>query len=74
MDITRDEQKRTDMTPERWQQIRDVLHGAMQLPSEDRAAFLDQHCAGDTALRKEVEELLAGDGQILADFLESPAL
>ena len=50
------------MTPERWQQIRDVLHGAMQLPSAGRPAFLDRHSTGDIALRKEVEELLAGDG------------
>ena len=74
MDITRDEQKRTDVTPERWQQMRDVLHGAMQLPSAERPAFLDRYCAGDVALRKEVEELLAGDDQALTGFLESPVL
>ena len=62
------------MTPERWQQVRDVLHSAMQLPSADRPAFLDRHCNGDTALRKEVDELLAGDDQVLVGFLESPAL
>ena len=60
------------MTPERWQQVRDVLHSAMQLSSADRPAFLDRHCADDTALRREVDELLAGDDQVLTIFLESP--
>ena len=62
------------MTPERWQQIRDVLHSAMQLPSMDRAAFLDVHCAGDAELRKEIEELLVSDDRVLAGCLESPGL
>src|SRR5713226_1562469 len=60
------------MTPERWQQIRDVLHGAMELPPAERAAFLDQHCSGDPALRQEVEQLLAAEGNLPPSFLESP--
>ena len=62
------------MTPEQWQQVRDVLHGAIQLRANQRSAYLDVHCAGDPALRREVEQLLAAEGNVPISFLESPAL
>ena len=62
------------MTPERWQQIRDVLGQALELAPEQRPAFLDQTCATDPELRQEVNKLLAAEGRIAADFLESPGL
>ena len=49
------------MIPERWAQVNDVLHRAMQLAPERRAAFLDAACAADGSLRHEVESLLAAD-------------
>lgn len=51
----------TELTPERWQQIDDVFHAALDLPRERRAAFLDDMCAGDPELRAEVEALLLAD-------------
>ena len=39
---------------------------------EERAAFLDQACAGDPELRKSVESLLAAYDE--GEFLESPAV
>jgi hypothetical protein len=30
------------MTPERWQRVKDVLHGALELTPEQRPGFLDQ--------------------------------
>ena len=49
---------RQTMTPERWQQIQDVLAAAIECDgSRDR--LLDERCAGDPALRREVESLLA---------------
>ena len=62
------------MTPEQWQQVRDVLHSVVQLPANQRSAYLDVHCAGDPALRREVEQLLAAEGNVPTSFLESPAL
>ncbi|MDB4916289.1 MAG: protein kinase [Gemmatimonadetes bacterium] len=47
----------TLVTPERWAQIKDVV--ARALETADRTAFLDFACAGDPALRTEVESLLA---------------
>jgi serine/threonine-protein kinase len=47
------------MTPERWRQIEEIFQAAVERAPEERAAFLDQACAGDPELRQEVESLLA---------------
>ncbi len=57
------------MTPERWQQIERLYHDALELALGQRAAFLDQACAGDDALRREVESLLASHDEA-ASFIE----
>ena len=61
------------MTPERWEQVREVLHGALQLAPEERAAFLDRACPADDLLRREVESLLFSD-EARSSFLKSSAL
>jgi serine/threonine protein kinase len=61
------------MTPERWQKISDILHGAMRLQSAERSAFLESRCAGDSSLREEVNKLLSIEAQLDSTFLESPA-
>jgi Tol biopolymer transport system component/predicted Ser/Thr protein kinase len=60
------------MTPERWQQIEQLYHTAVKHEPDQRAAFLDRACAGDKALRMEVESLLRHEGE--ASFMELPAL
>jgi hypothetical protein len=62
------------MNRERWQQIRDLLHSAMHLEPTARSAFLEEQCSNDPALRQEVDELLAVEGELPSTFLESPAL
>lgn len=47
-----------------------IFQQAIDVPAAERAAFLDQACANDAALRQKVESLLASDGQTLG-FLES---
>ncbi len=47
------------MTPERWQQVKEVVADAAALSGEERAAWLDARCAGDAELRREVDSLLA---------------
>jgi serine/threonine protein kinase/tetratricopeptide (TPR) repeat protein len=42
--------------------------------AQERAAFLDQACAGDQSLRAELESLLAALDQAGGDFLKQPAL
>ena len=51
------------MTPERWKQIDRLLDSALQREASQRPAFLEQACAGDEALRREVESLLAHKDQ-----------
>lgn len=61
------------MTAERWQQIEQLYHTALEREPDQREAFLDQACASDGALRREVEALLAANDQAVS-FLAEPAL
>ena len=47
------------MKPEHRQQLDEVFRSALQREPGERAAFLDEACAGDDALRKQIEGLLA---------------
>jgi serine/threonine protein kinase len=47
------------MTPERWQQVEKLVEETLEQTPERRAAFLDEACGGDGALRQEVESLLS---------------
>src|SRR5687768_16787778 len=51
--------------------VRDLYTEAAELPAEQRCALLDQRCAGDPALRAEVESLLAAAAR-RPQFLELP--
>jgi hypothetical protein len=62
------------MTPERWEQIRDVLEKALELAPGERSAFLDEACSSDPSLRKEVEVLLAQSADMPFGFLQSSAM
>lgn len=60
------------MTPERWQQIKEVFNSALEYEPAQRLSFLSEACDHDAALREEVESLLAAhekDGS----FIDSPA-
>lgn len=46
------------MTPERWQQLQELFNAAVELTPSQQAAFLDQACAHDPALRQQAESLL----------------
>lgn len=47
------------MTPERWGQIEKLFYSAIELEPDKRSAFLDGACAGDDALRYDLQTLLA---------------
>ena len=59
------------MTPERWQQIEEVFHGALELGEPDRRAFMLEKTKGDDELRDEVEKLLAQFDEA-SSFIEQP--
>lgn len=61
------------MTPERWQQIERLYHEALVREAPERAAFLDDACGGNEALRREVESLLAQE-RSAEGFLDAPAV
>jgi len=61
------------MKPERWQHLDQLFHDALERKPVERAAFLDEACAGDESLRKQVEALLAAHAEA-GSFIESPAL
>jgi serine/threonine-protein kinase len=50
------------MKPERWNQVEQLYHAALEREPDAREGFLSQACAGDSDLRREVEELLRYDG------------
>lgn len=60
------------MKPERWEQIDQILDAVLECEPAERAAFLDQACAGDEALRRKVEALLVAYGKA-ESFIEAPA-
>jgi len=45
--------------PQRWQQIENLFHSALQLNATERARLLDEACANDEGLREEVESLIS---------------
>ena len=47
---------------DRWQRIQALFLQAAELPPEKRSSFLDTACPADADLRREVESLLAHDG------------
>jgi serine/threonine protein kinase/Flp pilus assembly protein TadD len=61
------------MTSDRWQRIEQLYHATLEREENQRAAFLKEACAGDDALRQEVESLLAHEKGV-GSFLEAPAL
>src|SRR6185503_18160204 len=60
------------MKAERLQQVSPIFHRAVELQPDERAAFLEAACAGDAALRSDVERLISGHEQA-GSFIESPA-
>ena len=55
----------------RWEALERIYHQAVERPLAERNAFLESACAGDDALRRELESLLANEGP---SFLEKSAL
>ena len=60
------------MQPERWRQVESLFQSALERPPEARVRFIEEACQSDTALRDEIEVLLAAYERC-DDFLEAPA-
>ena len=61
------------MNPELWQRAKEIYNSVLERQPVQREAFIAEACAGDEALREEVESML-GWQERAGDFIESPAL
>ncbi|HEY3135129.1 MAG TPA: protein kinase [Blastocatellia bacterium] len=61
------------MTPERYRQIGELYHAALEVDAAERPAFLARACAGDEELRRDVDSLIVSHEQS-EDFIAAPAL
>jgi len=60
------------MDPAQWRKIEELFEAAAGMEPAQRGAFLEEKCAGDEGLRKEVESLLL-HGENAGRFLQVPA-
>ena len=60
------------MKPERWSKIESIFHKALEADESRRGSVIEESCAGDEELRREVESLLAHHSDS-ASFIEQPA-
>ena len=60
------------MKPERWRKIESIFHKALEADESRRGSVIEESCAGDEVLRREVESLLAHHSDS-ASFIEKPA-
>ena len=63
---------RDSSDPVRWARAHDLFQAALDLPPDQRQAFVDSRCGDDAGLRDEVSSLLASD-QEAGQFIEQPA-
>lgn len=56
-----------------WGRVKGIFGDALELPLEQRPAFLAKECGDDVALRAEVDSLLGEGTKGSRDFLERPA-
>jgi serine/threonine protein kinase len=61
------------MTPERWQQVEEVLQAALDRAPPERADFLERVCFGDRELQTEASSLINAH-DAATDFFEEPAI
>ena len=57
------------MTPERWAEIKEVLAPLLEMPAAERPSYLDGVCAGNVALRREVDLLLENERDVSSKFM-----
>ena len=60
------------MNPERWGRVESIFQKALEADENRRSSVIEESCAGDAELRREVESLLAHYSDS-ASFIEKPA-
>ncbi len=59
--------------PGNWQKVKSLLGAALERPSGERAAYLEEACQGDSELRRAVESLLVADPGAVTFLERSPS-
>lgn len=67
------DQRELELKPERLQYVERIFSAAIEKEPQERAAFLDRECGGDSWLRQKVEALIIAH-ESAGSFLESPAV
>ena len=62
-----------NITADRWHRVKELFQSALQREPSQRTAFLDQACAGDDELQKEVESLIASHEKT-GSFIDAPPI
>jgi hypothetical protein len=62
------------MTSDHWPQLKELLLQALELPPQNRGAFLDEACGADSAMREEIDALLLEEEFVRSNFLRAPIL
>jgi predicted ATPase/serine/threonine protein kinase len=57
------------MKSQRFQRVREIYHAALDRPPDQRLAFVEQICFGDTELQHEVESLLIAEAGAAGRFM-----
>lgn len=63
----------SNVKPLNWNRVKEIFEAVLAQPFAERDAFLDRTCAGDHALRDEVESLIKSYEQAQS-FMEAPAV
>jgi len=61
------------MSPERFQKMEALYEAAAAMQPAERARFLEEQCAGDDSLRRELSAMLDGEGSGLTHVVEGAA-
>src|SRR5690349_11825943 len=61
------------MPPQRWQRIEEIFHAALECAPQQRSAFIDKACDGDTNLRSEILDLVRREEASQGHLLDRPA-
>jgi serine/threonine protein kinase len=54
--------KKSDLTPERWRQVKEIFFSAIDCDPDQRESYLNEVCHGDFDLRNRVEAMIEADG------------
>jgi serine/threonine protein kinase len=61
------------MKPSNWDQLQDIYHEALAKPKSERSAFVENACAGDPELLRQINSLLKAN-DLSDDILKAPVL